>query len=296
MKNGYLENDIDVMFVSEAGIASEKFEQEEMFMSNKYEEIENKRRFLDIDNIKSRSDMMKSSISITSPVNATTARDAESDDEKFDDEMPIEGTIAIGDNAQDDIEDDDPKNGVYESPFRPNIGNTNDKADLKSEEDDEEFPDKDVQMKIRDKDVVFIYEIDDIIKEFISAKKEKTLDDGEEILDVLNRYSKLFRHYIRYRVVEIGDLIGGLFLDGFWKTLLITIDKILQSVDQRCRNRIYRMHQEYEKLNDLMHTRLAEKDELMRLMDKTEQINQLEHKLKLIIDEKGMYQRLAQRQ
>lgn len=149
-------------------------------------------------------------------------------------------------------------------------------------------------MKIRDKDVVFIYEIDDIIKQFITPGKNKVLDEESEILDTLNRFSKLFRHYIRYRVVEIGDLVGGLFLDGFWKTLLITIDNILESIDDRCKRRVVRMQKEYSRIIDQMYKRLAEKDEEIKAMDKSELIKELENKLKMIKEEKIMYQNLAQ--
>ena len=126
---------------------------------------------------------------------------------------------------------------VYDSPFKKSPSKPKTENDafalFGSHALDEEFPDQDIQMKIRDKDVVFIYEIDDIIKQLIGSTKNKVLEEETEILDILNRFSKLFRHYIRYRVVDIGDLVGGLFLDGFWKTLLITIDNILESIDNR---------------------------------------------------------------
>lgn len=233
----------------------------------------------------------------------------------MDEDMPTEGQIAIDTQLYEDEDDEevviveeiehtphqsrlsepDPNN-IYESPFKhdPEKLNSYKNSTQYAAEPDLEFPDKDIQMKIRDKDVVFIYEIDDIIKEYISPKGDLKIDEGTEIVDILNRYSKLFRHYIRYRVVEIGDLIGGLFLDGFWKTLLITIDKILMSVDQKCKQRVYKMHQQYEKLNEVMHKRLAEKDQEMRLMDMTDLVNDLERKLKLIKDEKKFYQELAQ--
>jgi hypothetical protein len=125
----------------------------------------------------------------------------------------------------------------YSSPFKRDMGevkNYLEKSHIKENQVDEiEFPDKDVEMKIRDKDVVFIYEIDDMIKNIVKANEHRSLDEENDILQILNRFSKVFRHYIRYRVVEIGDMVGGLFLDGFWKTLLITIDKILHSIDNR---------------------------------------------------------------
>lgn len=188
-------------------------------------------------------------------------------------------------------------NSVYSSPFKgdkTNINEDNMHAAMNADVPEREFPDKDIQLRIRDKDIVFIYEIDDMIKELISNNKKKSLGEHPEILDVLNRFSKLFRHYIRYRVVDIGDLIGGLFLDGFWKTLLITIDNILQSVDQRCKERIVKLQKQYSKIIDQMNQKLADKDREMRAMDKTEFIKDLQHKLEMIKEEKITYQKLAQ--
>ena len=140
---------------------------------------------------------------------------------------------AVSEGARVNFEDEP----EYDSPFKKSPSKAKTENDafalFGSHALDEEFPDQDIQMKIRDKDVVFIYEIDDIIKQFVGSNKNKVLEEETEILDILNRFSKLFRHYIRYRVVDIGDLVGGLFLDGFWKTLLITIDNILESIDNR---------------------------------------------------------------
>lgn len=187
---------------------------------------------------------------------------------------------------------------TYDSPFKksPSRAKTENNAFalFGSHALDEEFPDQDIQMKIRDKDVVFIYEIDDIIKQLVGQNKNKVLEEETEILDILNRFSKLFRHYIRYRVVDIGDLVGGLFLDGFWKTLLITIDNILESIDNRCKRRVIKMQKEYSKIIDQMYKRLADKDEEIKRMDKSDLIQELENKLKMIKEEKIMYQNLAQ--
>ena len=187
---------------------------------------------------------------------------------------------------------------VYSSPFKPTpeLDSKEEKYTTINNKDakEKEFEDEDIQLRIRDKDVVFIYEIDDMIKEVTASNKLKPLDKHPEILDTLNRYSKLFRHYIRYRVVDIGDLVGGLFLDGFWKTLLITIDNILQSVDNRFKNRVIRLQKQYSKIIEQMNRKLEDKDRKMREMDQTDYIQSLLGKLELIKKEKLMYQKLAQ--
>jgi hypothetical protein len=186
---------------------------------------------------------------------------------------------------------------AYSSPYKHN--SAREKQDdaytvLNNQPNEQEFPDQDIQMKIRDKDIVFIYEIDDMIKQITASGKLKPLEEYPEILDVLNKFSKLFRHYIRYRVVDIGDLVGGLFLDGFWKTLLITMDNILQSVDNRYKKRVIRLQKQYSKVIEQMNQKLADKDREMRAMDQTDYIETLKEKFELIKTEKIMYQKLAQ--
>ena len=194
---------------------------------------------------------------------------------------------------------DVPENSsAYSSPFKSHGGQEDLEDEALSPENKEElekeFKDNDIQMRIRDKDVVFIYEIDDMIKEMTSSDKLKPLDQHPEILDTLNRFSKLFRHYIRYRVVDIGDLVGGLFLDGFWKTLLITMDNILQSIDNRFKNRVIKLQKQYSKIIEQMNKKLEDKDKEMKAMDQTEYIESLKERLDLIKNEKIMYQKLAQ--
>lgn len=329
LKAGYLENEIDILFAHEAGLGAQKFEQEELMMGNKYEELENKQKYASRNHtrgktatrIVSPNPLEVSSKGQTQVVHSIKDLNlenvAENDSNAQDDDLPSEGMIAIDPDEDDEPElvvnadirthrqvriADDPRihspSEGYDSPFKKDTFNADDNETQfklsRNLDFEEEFPDRDVQMKIRDKDVVFMYEIDEIIKEFVSKKGDSPLDEETEILDVLNRYSKLFRHYIRYRVVDIGDLIGGLFLDGFWKTLLITIDKIIQSIDNRCKLKVQKMHKEFEKLNQLMVKRLAEKDEEIRMMDRTDLINDLERKLKLLKEEKLKYQKIAQ--
>lgn len=54
------------------------------------------------------------------------------------------------------------------------------------------------------------------------------------------------------------------------------------------------MQKEYSKIIDQMYKRLADKDEEIKRMDKSELIQELETKLKMIKEEKIMYQNLAQ--
>lgn len=232
------------------------------------------------------------------PVSITNDRiDEQQEDETrtIVDENKTPIKVKAEDQDRDEIADDN--NSAYSSPFKNDSAKERQEDAftlLNSHPAEREFPDQDIQMKIRDKDIVFIYEIDDMIKQITSSDKLKPLDEHPEILDVLNKFSKLFRHYIRYRVVDIGDLVGGLFLDGFWKTLLITIDNILQSVDNRFKKRVIKLQQQYSKVIEQMNQKLADKDREMRAMDQTDYIETLKGKLELIKTEKIMYQKLAQ--
>ncbi|CAI2359026.1 unnamed protein product [Moneuplotes crassus] len=203
--------------------------------------------------------------------------------------------IKIRDHEEEDFKD---VGSAYSSPFKNNADQLENSEQFTTINNkfklEEDFLDKDIQMRIRDKDVVFIYEIDDIIKEITSSKKLKPLDEHPEILDTLNRFSKLFRHYIRYRVVDIGDLMGGLFLDGFWKTLLITMDNILQSIDERFKRRVVKLQDQFAKVIEKMNKKLEDKDKEMRAMDQTEYIEALKERLDLIKKEKLSFQKLAQ--
>ena len=101
-------------------------------------------------------------------------------------------------------------------------------------------------MKIEKKDVVFIYEMDDLCEKIMNGEHRRKINsDGE--LYALNNISRVMRQYTRHRVLQKSDLSGGLFLDSFWKAILLSLDLILQKKD----NEVQKQIKEAEKKNEL---------------------------------------------
>ena len=130
-----------------------------------------------------------------------------------------------------DIEQEEVMMDIGQSEVRmsvksPSLPDLNDAIDR--ENSFVEFPKKDVHVKIDKKDLVFIYEIDDIIQGINANALTKELKNANGEIQILHNFSRIIRQYAWHWVVEKGDFAGGLFIEGFWKSILATLDAIIK--------------------------------------------------------------------